>query len=676
MDEIIKGIQVIKMYAWEKPFSKVVAKLRQNEIRVIRYVSWIRGILVSFIIFPSRTSIFLSLALYVVLGNVMTSYHAFVITAFYNVVNVSMLVSFPNSVTILAETRVSVKRLEKFMLSEEFEITSKTNGTDEDADVQPEIILSDISAKWNEESPEPNLKNINLKLRNSNVVVIIGKVGAGKSTLLQAILSEIPIDSGDLQISGKISYASQEPWIFASSVRKNILFGEKMDKSRYETVVRVCALERDFELFPHGDETIVGERGTSLSGGQKARIGLARAVYRKADIYLLDDPLSAVDTHVGRHLFDSCIKDFLKDKLVILVTHQLQYLQYVDKIVVLNNGSIDEIGTYENLKESGLDFAKLLPDETEREVEQVDGTSLEVEQSKENEELTYHVTQSKSNSGYSPLKLNENSDETIPENDSESEQSKMLQKTSRVNSLNKPVINESKKEQQVYDENRSDGSIGLFHYKSYLKAAGGYFLWLIVTVFFILAQLSASAGDYYLSYWVSNEKTRSMNSQVKALNDTTNLEFDERSNVDLLIFTAITLATIFFTLTRSFLFFNQAMLSSKTLHNLMFIGITKASMFFFNTNPSGRILNRFSKDIGQIDENLPIVMIDVVQIFLALTGIVVVVTTVNPLFLVPTFFIAVIFYYLRSFYLKTSRDLKRLEATSEFIMEIFLYMNN
>lgn len=152
------------------------------------------------------------------------------------------------------------------------------------------------------------------------------------------ILQELPLIEGTLRVTGEISYASQEPWLFAGTVRQNILFGLPMDKQRYRTVVQKCALERDFTLLPYGDKTIVGDRGVSLSGGQRARINLARAVYKQADIYLLDDPLSAVDTHVGQELFKQCITGFLRHKIVILVTHQIQYLQEVNNILYLDDG--------------------------------------------------------------------------------------------------------------------------------------------------------------------------------------------------------------------------------------------------------------------------------------------------------------------------------------------------
>lgn len=155
-------------------------------------------------------------------------------------------------------------------------------------------------------------------------------------------MGELPITSGTMCIGGEISYASQVPWLFASTVRNNILFGNYYDKRRYEQVVNICSLDKDFDEFPLGDQTIVGERGVSLSGGQRARINLARAVYREADIYLFDDPLSAVDTHVGKNLFNECIANFLKQKTRILVTHQVQYLKTVDIIFVLS----EEVGCF------------------------------------------------------------------------------------------------------------------------------------------------------------------------------------------------------------------------------------------------------------------------------------------------------------------------------------------
>lgn len=204
--------------------------------------------------------------------------------------------------------------------------------------------MKDVTAKWNDNLVENTLTKVTLTVRPGKLLAVIGPVGSGKSSLFHAILKELPLKEGCVEVNGTISYASQEPWLFAGSIRQNILFGLPMDEERYKKVIQVCSLERDFSLLPYGDRTIVGDRGISLSGGQKARVNLARAVYKDADVYLLDDPLSAVDTHVGKELFTNCVAGFLKDKTCILVTHQLQYLKDVDHIIILEDGIVKAEG--------------------------------------------------------------------------------------------------------------------------------------------------------------------------------------------------------------------------------------------------------------------------------------------------------------------------------------------
>ncbi|KAI5642314.1 ABC transporter domain-containing protein [Phthorimaea operculella] len=189
------------------------------------------------------------------------------------------------------------------------------------------------------------------------------------------ILSELPCNAGRVRVEGTVSYASQDPWLFVGSVRQNILFGQPFVKSRYMQVCKVCALERDISLFPHGDKTVVGERGVSLSGGQRARINLARAVYKEADIYLLDDPLSAVDTHVAKHIFEKCIKKYLEKKTVILVTHQLQFIKQVDQIIIMDKGNMLAEGEFEALSAQELEIIQLIKEKT-REVHEEPGQPI------------------------------------------------------------------------------------------------------------------------------------------------------------------------------------------------------------------------------------------------------------------------------------------------------------
>ncbi|EDW02798.1 probable multidrug resistance-associated protein lethal(2)03659 [Drosophila grimshawi] len=683
MNEIIAGIQVIKMYAWELPFEQMVAFARKKEINAIRHVSYIRGILLSFIIFLTRVSIFLSLVGYVLLGTFLTPEKAFVITAYYNILRTTMTVFFPQGISQMAEALISIKRVRNYMLYEETDVSDKSlelplaspgsNQTTVHSKLEHEqerlltpsslphinenavlseaqISIKDLKAKWDVSSPDYTLNGVNLRVQPGTMLGIVGRTGAGKSSLIQAILGELTAESGEIHVNGSFSYASQEPWLFTGTVRQNILFGQAMDKRRYAQVVKNCALERDFELLPFGDKTIVGERGASLSGGQKARISLARAVYRQTAIYLLDDPLSAVDTHVARHLFEKCMRGYLRERIVILVTHQLQFLQHADQIVIMEKGQVSAVGTYESLRESGLDFAAMLADSSR------DEHGIE--------------ERSRSRSG--------------------SASDKRRNSELSLLSLADSCLDESSAAQMHVQESQEHGRIGLGLYNKYFKAGGGFFAFFVMMGFCVLSQVMASLGDYFLAYWVDKKggSVRSMNenstpilnsTNSPATNDTTAIVshvLESRMSMwlhelgwsvdaemlDTYIFTIITIATIAVTLARSFLFFNLAMRASIRLHNSMFHGITRAAMYFFNTNPSGRILNRFSKDMGQVDEILPAVMMDVIQIFLALGGIVIVIAIVNPLFLVPTFVLGIIFYQLRTFYLKTSRNVKRLEA--------------
>lgn len=277
-------------------------------------------------------------------------------------------------------------------------------------------------------------------------------------SLVQSILGELRPESGTIKVNGTFSYASQEPWLFTGTVRQNILFGQPMNRRRYQQVVKKCALERDFELLPYGDKTIVGERGASLSGGQKARISLARAVYRETSIYLLDDPLSAVDTHVGRHLFDQCMRGFLREHIVVLVTHQLQFLQQADQIVIMEKGRVSAVGTYDSLRESGLDFANLLADP-------------------EREEAVEEKSRSRSSS-------------KVYSNRRNSEAS--------LNSVADSFVEDTPMQQQ---ETQEQGKIGLELYQKYFRAGGGFLTFFIMLFFCVLAQVLASGGDWFLSYW-------------------------------------------------------------------------------------------------------------------------------------------------------------------------------
>ncbi|XP_031850164.1 putative multidrug resistance-associated protein lethal(2)03659 isoform X2 [Nomia melanderi] len=644
-NEIISGIQAIKMYTWEKPFSALVERARRKEINVIRATSLIRGVTMSFIMFSTRIALFITILAYILYDHKITAEKVFMLTAYYNILRQTMTVFFPQGITQIAEGMVSIKRLENFMMYEEIEprnkmkkseqgdsektktdingISRESNDTRNDgnnADNNQEdycMSLKNISAKWISNDSEDTLKNININLKGGELLAIVGQVGAGKSSLLNVILKELPVYNGSVQINGKIAYASQEPWLFAGSVRQNILFGKPMDQFQYDRVIKVCQLKRDFSLLPYGDKTIVGERGISLSGGQRARINLARAVYAEADLYLFDDPLSAVDAHVGKHMFDECIDKHLRGKTRILVTHQLQYLQNVDKVIVLKDGEIYAEGTYDELTKMGVDFGRLASNQEAEEGERAPS-----------------APPSRSNS-----------------------------RNASITSL-KSYVSDEKEELDPIEvaETRTKGKVSGQVYSGYFKAGGNWCIIFMVLFLCVLAQLAASGGDYFISQWVNMED--------KYVNVTENgttvmdKDYSNTRDISIYVYSALTVLTVVVTLVRSFTFFTTCMKASVKLHDQMFRCISRATMRFFNTNNSGRVLNRFSKDMGAIDELLPLALIDCIQIGLTLLGIIVVVAMANVWLLIPTAVIGIIFYYLRVFYLSTSRSVKRLEGVT------------
>nr|AKC34058.1 ABCC4-like protein [Spodoptera litura]AKC34900.1 ABCC4-like protein [Spodoptera litura] len=720
MNEILSGIQVIKMYTWEKPFADLVAKARKREIKQIRATSYIRGVLTSFIMFTTRICLFCSILAYVLAYNVISAKQVFVVTSFYNILRQTMTVFFPQGIAQVAEATISIKRLQNFMLYEdtskpvpglaEIQTSTKpkerrkaeaedkvkaqyteTKQTTESSEPTKEeeakgngnatlapieagsedehelgarveddargVRLKHATAKWIDTHPENTLTDLSLTIKPGKIIAVIGPVGAGKSSLLHVLLRELPLLSGTVHVGGDVSYASQEPWLFAGSVRQNILFGQPMDRPRYNTVVRRCALDRDFALFPHGDKTIVGERGVSLSGGQRARISLARAVYKRADIYLLDDPLSAVDAHVGRHLFESCLIGYLRNTTRILVTHQLQFLRDVDQIIILKNGTIAAAGNFDTLSASGLDFATLLARDQEEEKPTPDPNAAETDA------------------------------ESVLQGSFRKRQMS-IHSVSSVDNLTAtaPPAGEA--------ETRSAGAVGGRVYAAYLRAAGNGALVLLMLMVATLAQLLGSASDWWTSYWVNLEEShpvqnmasvqetnlnstmalRSVNNLTESLVQNAYYDSAGLSRYDCIyIYTGMVIALVVVSLLRSFMFFSMAMRASTRLHNNMFSSITRAPMRFFHVNPSGRILNRFSKDMGAVDEVLPSALLDVLQIGLSLIGIVVVVAIVNYWLLVPTVAIGFVFYGLRIFYLSSSRSIKRLEGVTR--SPVFSHLN-
>ncbi|KAF5273607.1 hypothetical protein FQR65_LT04606 [Abscondita terminalis] len=639
MDEIIRGIEIIKMYAWEKSFAKLVAHHRRMEIKSLTKSSYIKGSFLIYFLYIS-VPLFLTILSYILLGNSVDAKKIFYSTAIFNILAFNMGTFFSQAVAALNEINVSSFRIRNFLLLDEvdakkmfyttavFNILAFNMGTlfsqgvasinevsassvrikkfllhDEVHNVKrvsegSPILLRNVTAKWSK-SIENTLTNLNVCIEEGCLVAIVGSVGSGKSSLLQSILGEITVTSGDVLVNGSVSYSSQDPWIFNSSIRQNILFGNEMDEIRYTEVVKACALAKDLKMFTGGDKVTAGEQGSALSGGQKARVNLARAVYRRADIYLLDDPLSAVDVNVSKEIFDNCICGLLKKKTVVLVTHQLQYLQKVDRIIVLENGRVRSDGTFEQLQKLEINFAKLLKRET-------------VNDECKKDHKKYAST-----------------------------------------------VELSKKSVVKVEEQRSTGTVSTSAYVDYIAACGSKILAFFVIALFILVQVLLSGTFYFVTYWVNYEQSLRQNtSQIYYESIETRTSF-------IFIYSGLTVAIFLLIVLRNTISFKFCMRCSTHIHNCMFESIVHATMQFFIDNSPGRILNRFTKDTGVMDELLPLAMAITTQTIVSIIGILFITCLVNFWLIIPSVVILLASIYIRKFYLSSSINIKRLEGITK-----------
>lgn len=491
----------------------------------------------------------------------------------------------------MCKKQVSVKRIQDFLLLEDQpEASSLGLHQNEMEIIEPErnvIEMINVDASWTNEYRNLTLSNLNIKIKSGKLYAIVGTVGSGKSSILQLLLGELPIYSGDVLINGDVSYGSQDAWLFAGTVRNNILFGLPYDKLRYQETVRHCALLTDFQQLPHGDKSQVGERGAALSGGQRARVSLARAVYKNASIYLLDDPLSAVDAHVGKQLFDECIgpSGYLarQKSTRILVTHQVHFLKDADWIIVMENGKILRQGSYDAVMD--LDLAKLVT---------TTDTATSNDDNDDEELMNIKRKVIKAPTRRSVYVDDEDDDENIPYIDGVVPIS-VASSVVDVNLLSGEDNN---------DEEKNEKRIPFQQvFWRYFRAGANTSILLFFGLFLLFSQLVTSGSDYFVTLWTKQELIQ--------------LEGGEplfTTHEGLFFYGMLIIAVVIVTLSRGFMFFAICMRSSKTLHDKSFLRLLHSPMRFFDTNPSGRILNRFSKDMGAVDEMLPRAIIEAAQV--------------------------------------------------------------
>ncbi|XP_046739580.1 multidrug resistance-associated protein 1 isoform X8 [Diprion similis] len=661
MNEVLNGIKVLKLYAWEPSFEQQILKIRNKEIQVLKEAAYLNaGTSFIWSCAPFLVSL-VSFATFVLSDeeNVLDSTKAFVSLSLFNILRfpLSML---PMMISNMVQTSVSVKRINKFMNSEELD----PNNVQHDPSEPHPLVIENGTFTWNvDESDKPTLRNINLHVQQGHLVAFVGSVGSGKSSLVSALLGEMDRLGGKVNTKGSIAYVSQQAWIQNATLQDNILFGKSLDKSLYNRVIEACALKPDLEMLPAGDKTEIGEKGINLSGGQKQRVSLARAVYNNADVYFMDDPLSAVDSHVGKHIFDNVIgpSGMLKKKTRVLVTHGITYLPEVDNIIVIKNGEVTERGTYKQLLEKKGAFAEFLVQHLQ-EVGNLEADAVseaDLDEIKQQLESTIGTDDLQQKLSRARSRVSESHSDSGSVNEKRSLNGSLKRQHSidshnSVSLLHRNSVKEKDAlpakvgEKLIEVEKTETGSVKWKVYSHYLRSIG-WFLTISTIVMNAVFQIFSIGSNAWLSKWSD---------------DNTTVVDTAKRDMYLGVYGGLGLGQALGVILGIMALYLGTLRSSTAMHRTALHNVLCGPMYLFDTVPIGRILSRFSADVDVMDNKIPPSLSQCLSSLFRAIGTVVAICYSTPLFAVVILPIGVIYYFVQRFYVATSRQLKRLESVS------------
>jgi len=665
MSEILSGVKVLKLYAWERPFMASIKNIRSSEIGVLRYIAKLWA-LVNFTF--ASVPFLMTLAtfftyVYSSSDNLLTADVIFVSLSLFNLIR-TPLTLFPLALMDTIKLFVSVRRMNEFLNAEELdEYSSEIQSGPEDIErketmpkhVENALEVENATFTW-DDPDKPSLREMSTTIKKGELVAVVGLVGAGKSSFLSALLGEMRILSGEVRMRGKRAYVSQQAWIQNLTVKGNILFGKPFDPDLYEKVLSVCGLEPDLKLMAAGDKTEIGENGINLSGGQKQRVALARAVYQQAEVNMLDDPLAALDAHVGQAVFKEVIgpEGILTNTTRILVTHNVAVLKHVDRILVIREGTIAEEGTYQELIDRRGPFSEFLSQYAlEDNVADVDELS---EVTSVNGEIALSRSLEDQKSLHERSIRRSNSDSI----DSQSiqfeeigpiQQVRRRRKSSQVSEIKSTEIKNTAANdisRLTEDEEALTGEVKWSVYLKYIKAIG-------VSIFsfnffmYFLCEGIGSGSNYVLSRW----------------SDDPDRDSEETRDIYMLIYGCMGIAQTIMFFFKELILFLACAAASKTIHENLLDKVMHSPMSFFDTNPIGRILNRFSSDIDTVDQTIPFQMDDLMNCVLEVAAILAIISYTTPWFIIVLIPLAIIYVFLQKLYIASSRQIKRLDMISK-----------
>ncbi|XP_059174330.1 multidrug resistance-associated protein 1-like [Physella acuta] len=682
-NEVLNGIKVIKLYGWEPMFMKKILDIRDDELKILRKYSILSGVQTFAWHVSMVWSSYLMLVTYVLISDnhYLDASTAFMSINYGNVIKLAVNM-LPMLMKDVVKCKNSLKRLNKLINSDDINMVNMIRNKHDSMSVR----IEDADFAWEKSGPQI-LKSINLCVPPGQMVAVVGAVGSGKSSLLSAMLGEMHKINGYFNINSSTAYVPQLAWIQNNTLKENILFGRKYQFDFYQQTIKACALEPDLDILPARDGTEIGEKGINLSGGQKQRVSLARAVYSQADIYLLDDPLSAVDSHVGKHIFDHVLSNegLLAGKTRILVTHGIHWLPMVDHIIVMKDGTISESGTYEELLSHNGAFAQFLTQYLTRavQVNHVDSTTDDLfdetikadilkrlasvasdasnmsEQAEEDLKNLVSVYSSKHSLNGSEGLLNNEKISTskgslaLKSNEKLGVQTEILK--SAKDKGNKSTTDRSR---LTSDEKMQQGKVNWSVYGQLMKSIGVYNCITFLTLF-IIYQIIYNYSNVWLANWTDDA---GLNNFTMMPGNSTNRE--DRNNYYIGVYAGLAIAMTFFDVGYAVFFQLGHIRASRNLHSDLLSGIMHSPMSFFDTTPIGRILNRFSQDIDSIDDNIFIEIETCLDNLLRCIGTIIVMSYTMPIFLSVVVPIVIILIFIQQLYMRTSCQLRRISSNN------------
>ncbi|KAG0326962.1 hypothetical protein BG004_002850, partial [Podila humilis] len=721
--EVLASMKVVKLYGWTSAFLSRILGIRKLELEALRRIGVVQAFMSIVFISSSLIISLVTFATFALWGGPdfsagkLTPQTVFVSMTLFGMLR-GPIANLSDATIDTVSVIVGTNRIQQFLSREEIdENILRFSSIPENPD-DPWVSIKNGTFSWTAKSPDaartgtaisttvasetsrllplqdsslgygsstaslfsfalspgvPTLRDINLTVKGKQLTAVMGRIGQGKSSLLSSIIGDMYKHVGHVQVSGRVAYVPQQAWIINATLKNNIIFRKEYDEKRYQLIISACGLHSDIAMLPGGDQTEIGERGINLSGGQKQRVALARAAYDDADIYLLDDPLSALDAHVGRHVWDNLIgpKGLLKDKARILVTHSILHLRHMDQIVVLKDGVIVEKGHYQKLMASKQAFYQLIKEFSIEHVQE-QGSRRQVVRQRTKSFSSVPIKRRSIDSdraeGKSKARVeySSESDQTVDGVCSEDDMNEVVSESDNEADMDESVrepdtdTKVAVKAELIKLEKIQEGAVDFETAMAYVRHASyrdGAFIFTL----FILAQGCLVSTSLWLKHWIKITK-----------------EAEKGDAPPLQLFLGVygLLTLIYVLIYVVVMYLGLAVTrirASRRMHQELLQKMLRLPMAFFDTTPLGRILNRFSVDIATVDTKIPNKFMDILLFFISVASTLLLVVVTTPSFTILLPFLLVGYWSAQHCFLSVSRTLARIYSVSK--SPIFQHFN-